>query len=173
MVDPARLARRVHRLREETAALRRLAARDRDEPLDDDGLAAVMYRFVVAAETCVDAGQHVIASEGLRPADTYADVFTVLGEAGLVPDDLAGVLRALAGFRNVLVHRYLDVDETLVRRALHERLDDLDAFVAVLGRLAGDAPGEADPDEAGGADEAGAGANGDHGGSPGAAGPPA
>ena len=40
----------------------------------------------------------------------------------------------MAGFRNVLVHGYDDVDLAVVRDVLEHRLGDLDAFVAAVRR---------------------------------------
>ena len=46
---------------------------------DPDRLAATKYRFVVAIETYIDVGQHIIASEGLRAPTDFADVFAIVG----------------------------------------------------------------------------------------------
>ncbi len=68
---------------------RRLAKRDTDALLaDEDVLAGVKYRFVVAIEACIDVGRHLVASEGLRAPRDYADVFTVLGTADSSPPTL-------------------------------------------------------------------------------------
>lgn len=128
MVDPGRLRALLDRLREETGHLRRLAARRPRELADPDLLAAVKYRFVVAIETCIDAGQHVISSEGLRAPLDYADVFAVLGEAGFLPPAIVPALQDMARFRNLLVDGYLRVDDERVREILRSRVGDLDAF---------------------------------------------
>ena len=47
----------------------------------------------------------------------------------MITPDTATRLRGLAGFRNVLVHEYAQVDLARLVEAL-ERLDDFDAFVA-------------------------------------------
>jgi uncharacterized protein YutE (UPF0331/DUF86 family) len=136
MVDPGRLRALLDRLGEETGHLHRLAARDRDSLAEPDVLAAVKYRFVVAIETCIDAGQHVISSEGLRAPMDYADVFAVLGEARLLPSSLVPALQDMARFRNLLVHGYLNVDDERVVEILRSRLGDLDAFRVELARTA-------------------------------------
>ena len=41
-------------------------------------------------------------------------------------------LRAIAGFRNVLVHGYVDVDRAVVRDVVVNHLDDLLTFVAAI-----------------------------------------
>ena len=140
MVDPERLRALLDRLHEETGHLRRLAGRDDASLTDPDVLAAVKYRFVVAIETCIDAGEHVLSSEGLRrPADD-ADVFAVLGESGFLPADLVPSLQDMARFRNLLVHGYLNVDDARVVEILRTRLGDLDAFRAELARTTLEGP---------------------------------
>lgn len=137
MVDPGRVRALLDRLGEEVAHLRRLSERAADELLEDpDLLAAVKYRFVVAIETCVDVGQHVIASEGLRAPRDFADVFTVLGEGGFVPEDQVARLQDMARFRNLLVHGYQRVDDRRVVEILAGRLSDFDAFRTSVAKAA-------------------------------------
>ena len=94
----------LDRLGVEIDALRRLARLDPGELLrDDDLLAAVKYRFIVAIEVCIDVGRHVVASEGLRAPLDYADAFAVLADAGLLDPAIAAELRDTARFRNLLV----------------------------------------------------------------------
>jgi uncharacterized protein YutE (UPF0331/DUF86 family) len=47
---------------------------------------------------------------------------------GVLPPEFAARFRSVAGFRNVLVHGYLQVDLEVVRRILAERLDDFERF---------------------------------------------
>lgn len=103
---------------------------------DEDVLAGVKYRFVVAIEACIDAGRHLVASGGLRAPRDYADVFTVLGEAGILSADVVAELRDTARFRNLLVHEYVDVDDARVVEMLHSRLDDLQRFRRALATTA-------------------------------------
>jgi uncharacterized protein YutE (UPF0331/DUF86 family) len=138
VVDELRVRQMLDRLGIELDALRRLARRDAQELLrDDDLLAAVKYRFIVAIEVCIDVGRHVVASEGLRAPLDYADVFAVLADAGLLEPVIAADLRDTARFRNLLVHGYAKVDDTRVVEILQERVDDLAAFRTALARAAG------------------------------------
>ena len=135
MVDPLRVRTLLDRLATEVEALRRLGARSTGELLaDDDLLAAVKYRFIIAIEVCIDVGRHVIASEGLRAPLDYADV---LADAHLVDPAIAADLRDTARFRNLLVHNYTKVDDTRVVEILRERVDDLALFRTALARAAG------------------------------------
>jgi uncharacterized protein YutE (UPF0331/DUF86 family) len=141
MVDPGRLRALLDRIGEELAALRRLASLDDAELRGDpDRLAAAKYRFVVAIEAAIDAGEHIIASEGLRAPETFAEVFAVLSEAGWLPREQRHDLGAMARFRNLLVHQYAEVDDDRVVSILRRRLGDLEAFRrAVAARALDDA----------------------------------
>lgn len=98
----------------------------------------------MAIETSVDIANHVIGDRRLRVPSTYADVFEVLGEAGLLEASLVESLVAMTRLRNVLVHGYTRVDPVIIMRILGQNLDDFRRFAhAVLGWLqASAAPGE-------------------------------
>jgi len=138
VVDELRVRQMLDRLGVEIDALRRLARLDPGALLrDDDLLAAVKYRFIVAVEVCIDVGRHVVASEGLRAPLDYADTFAVLADAELLDPAIAAELRDTARFRNLLVHGYAKVDDTRVVEILRDRVDDLAAFRTALARAAG------------------------------------
>ena len=134
MVDPGRVRALLDRLAEETAALRRLGELPTEELADPDRLAGVKYRFVVAIETCIDIGEHIVASEGLRAPESFADTFAVLAEGGYVPPEAVRALMEMARFRNRLVHGYLHVDDGTVIEILRGQVDDLDAFRVEIAR---------------------------------------
>jgi len=102
---------------------------------DDDRTAAVKYRFIVAIETCIDAGNHIIASEGLRAPSDYSDVFAVLAEERSVPAGSVPSLTTMARFRNLLVHECLAVEDERVAEVLRSSLGDL-AFKISIARTA-------------------------------------
>ncbi len=129
MVDPARVRTLLDRLQEELTHLQRLAASPKTRTGNNpDILAAIKYRFVVAIETCIDVGQHIISSEGLRSPADFADVFVVLGETDFLTPDAVQPLQQMARFRNLLVHGYLRVDDSRVLEILSCNLGDFVRF---------------------------------------------
>jgi uncharacterized protein YutE (UPF0331/DUF86 family) len=52
------------------------------------------------------------------------------GEIDVLDHEFARQFRNVAGFRNVLVHGYLEVDLELLHVLLHERLGDFESFAA-------------------------------------------
>jgi uncharacterized protein YutE (UPF0331/DUF86 family) len=75
----------------------------------------------------LDVATHVSAARGQDTPD-YASAILGLGDGAVLTPDAARSLRDLAGFRNVLVHGYMDVDLKVVEEVLGTRLDELEAF---------------------------------------------
>lgn len=65
---------------------------------------------------------------------TNREWFDLLARASLIPPSLAVTLRSMAGFRNILVHGYQEVDVKIVKDVVPNRLDDLLEFERVARR---------------------------------------
>lgn len=128
MVDSERVTRLIDGVRRDLQALRSVGERPADSVRADQvALDAVKYRFVTAIEGCAKVAHHLVASEGWGMADTNADAVRLLAGHGVLAKETAEQVAQAVGFRNVLVHRYLDVDDRLVVGQLG-RLDDLEDF---------------------------------------------
>jgi len=88
---------------------------------------AVERGLQLCAQNALDIATHLAAAEGQDVSD-YATAIDRLGELGVLTRELAARFRAVAGFRNVLVHGYLDVDLEIVAEVLNTRLDDFVEF---------------------------------------------
>lgn len=134
MVDAERLRRILQRVADDVTTLR--SYRDSEGMLSDPArLGHAKYLFVTALEGCMDAAQHVCASEGWGPPETNADAMAVLGRHGALDEHLTAAMMEAVRFRNLLVHVYARMEDRRVIEAL-DHLDDLEGFVAAVGRLA-------------------------------------
>jgi uncharacterized protein YutE (UPF0331/DUF86 family) len=95
-------------------------------------LGGARYYLQTAIETCINIGSHIIASEGYRTPKDYRDVFTILNENGILPDDFTVTLRQMAGLRNRLVHLYWEIDDEQIYDILQNDLGDFDRFVQLI-----------------------------------------
>lgn len=133
MVDPQKARRLLDLHRRYRGYLETLSERSDEELRSDFAvMGGLRHYLLLAVETVLDLGSHVISSEGYEPPANYADIFRVLSDEGVIEADLADRLMAMARFRNVLVHLYADVDEERVLRIFRESLGDLDSFVRTL-----------------------------------------
>lgn len=135
VVDSQRLARILQRIDGDLGFLRDYVERPEEEIISDaERLRAVKYAFVTMVEGCVDAAQHVCASERLGLAESNGDAMRLLGRAGILPTELTAAMVAAVGFRNLLVHGYAEVDDRRVVASLG-RLGDIDAYLRAVGTL--------------------------------------
>lgn len=94
---------------------------------DREKLWVVERGLQLCAQNALDAATHLAATAG-RDVPDYASAIDRLAELGILPQDFAARFRAIAGFRNVLVHGYLEVDLRIVEAMLTTRLDDFREF---------------------------------------------
>lgn len=86
----------------------------------------------MSIECCLDVANHIIAAEKFRAPKDYADTFAVLGEAGILDQDLAQHLKQMAKFRNRLVHLYAEIDNQNVYELINADLTDIKNFRRVV-----------------------------------------
>lgn len=92
--------------------------------------------FQITIEVCVDIANHIIADRKYRVPLSYADTFKVLHEEEVLDIELSTAIERMSKFRNILVHHYDKVDESIVVDILHSHLDDFlryrDAVLAFI-----------------------------------------
>ena len=129
-VDPLVLRRHLFSLRE---ALQVLSGHTGSSiaalKTDHEERWAVERGLQLCAQNVLDIATHIAAAEG-RDVPDYASAIDELGNLGILPNDFASDFRGVAGFRNVMVHGYLEVDLELLHRLLNERLSDFGDFAA-------------------------------------------
>ena len=142
-VDRELIAARIAKIRAELRRLARLETMSREDFLASmTEQHAVERELQIVIEACLDIGHHVISREGLRRPADYRDVFTVLRESGVIGTELGPRLESMAGFRNRLVHGYIDVEPGRVHDIATKDLADVEAFVAsVVTRFVSDLEG--------------------------------
>lgn len=129
MVDEERVTRLLAAVAADVRRLRALSTGDVAQ--DADRLDAVKYRFVTVIEGCVGVAHHIVVSENWGVPETNADAIRELAAHGVVDPALAESLARAAGFRNVLVHRYVEVDDKAVLANL-ARLDEIDDYAGAV-----------------------------------------
>jgi uncharacterized protein YutE (UPF0331/DUF86 family) len=78
---------------------------------------------------------HVVADDDLGSVERARDLPDLFVEHGYVGEDLAATWKDMIGFRNVLVHEYVDIDPERVYDVLQNQLDDIRRLRRVFGRF--------------------------------------
>lgn len=82
----------------------------------------------LGAEILLDIGNHILVAEYGVSSSEYRDIFKRLAERQVISLSLADRLGGLAGFRNILVHDYLDLDRERVLENLRRAPKDFSEF---------------------------------------------
>jgi uncharacterized protein YutE (UPF0331/DUF86 family) len=90
----------------------------------------VLHALQLAIQAALDLATHLIADEGWDVPERSGEAFLVLSQHKALDASLAQRLRAMASFRNLIVHEYADVNLKAVYRIWHESLNDLKQFAA-------------------------------------------
>jgi len=90
---------------------------------------AIERNIEVAIQACIDIAKMIIKKEGLREPEDNKGVFVVLAENGIISEESLRFLIPMAGTRNVLVHGYDKIDDTIVFGVLKKHLNDFYRFL--------------------------------------------
>jgi uncharacterized protein YutE (UPF0331/DUF86 family) len=133
MTDPELVAKKLAFVETCVRELRTLA---RPERIAEDVREQrfVEHTLQLSIQAALDVASHIVSDERLGEPDTNRDVFRLLERAGIIPVELSERLERMAGFRNVVVHLYQDVDLAIVRDVVENHLDDLLQFAAAIRR---------------------------------------
>ena len=103
---------------------------------DRDKQDIASFRLIVATEAAIDTCFHVAAKLLNAAPEEYAGCFQLLGDQGFIDPEFALRLVKMARFRNLLVHRYWEIDFSRMYQIITgPDLDDLEKFILQIERL--------------------------------------
>ena len=89
----------------------------------------------LAIQAVLDVSNHIVSDRNLNlPADNK-ELFDLLAKHKIVSVGLARKLTLMAGFRNLLVHEYLEIDRHRVYASLENDLADFERFIRAVSTL--------------------------------------
>jgi uncharacterized protein YutE (UPF0331/DUF86 family) len=80
-------------------------------------------------------GNHVIADLGLGIVNWYSDIPAILEKNGYIDSDMENELLQMIGFRNTLVHDYVEIDRRIVYDVLQNHLKDFEKIKRVFAQF--------------------------------------
>ena len=137
MVDRHVVHARIAKIREYVALLRRIRGLSDERRFVADPLVygnAERYLHL-AIQAVLDISHHLVADMNVELPVDAASLFALLATRKVLPVGLSKKLVSMAGFRNVLVHEYLEIDRRRVYRVLQDELGDFEKFIKAVSKL--------------------------------------
>lgn len=129
MVDEAVVADTLRYVDQYLDDLEEMRGLSKDEYLDDMVTQRAVERTLMnLIQACIDVASHIRAAEDLSPSGTSKREMEALGDAGVISSETQAKMEEAVGFRNVLAHRYGEVDHDIVYDVLHEDLQWFDRY---------------------------------------------
>jgi len=82
-----------------------------------------------------DLGNHIIADLNLGEVSWYSDIPSILTKKGYLDSSLEKKWIRMIGFRNTLVHDYVDIDRTIVYDVLKNGLLDIESIKLIFAKF--------------------------------------
>ena len=139
MIDTEKLKSRVLTIRENVAKIKQYAGlTDEEFWADERNLYTIKYLMLESIEAAASLCSHLVAHHGGQSPSSFPECFETLGRLEIVSDELSNKLVAMARFRNLLVHRYWEIDNQRVLNIARENIHDLFDFLSAVGQAISD-----------------------------------
>lgn len=86
----------------------------------------------LSIQSILDISHHLVAWLQLRKPLDYEEVFQILGEARILPEELIRVLAGVGRFRNILAHGYITIDLDKVYENLQKTPEQIGEFMRLV-----------------------------------------
>ena len=128
-LDKETIQKRLLKLRQIISSLHLYAQETQKNFITDSMLSdASMYQLTIGIEIVIDIGNHILSESFQKSAEDYTAVLQLLGEVGIAPKKMIEANKNMAGFRNILVHDYIEVDIKKVYKYLQKAPDVFQQF---------------------------------------------
>ncbi|RLF09543.1 MAG: hypothetical protein DRJ98_07965 [Thermoprotei archaeon] len=119
-VNKAVIASRAEDIRRNTGFIKKEVLAKNVDELDYKDVLALERALHRIAEAMLDICRHLVAVYSLGIVESYGEYPKRLAQAGKIPKELADELTKIAGLRNILVHRYLEINLDKLYEAARE-----------------------------------------------------
>ena len=118
-----------------TDDLKQMRGMSKEEYVEDMVTQRAVERTLMnLVQACIDLAQHIRSAKGLSPTGTARQEMQVLGNAEILSRETQEKMEEAIGFRNILAHRYGDIDHEVVFDVLHDDLRWFEQFQQEIAR---------------------------------------
>ena len=125
MVKEEVVRRHLKDLEQAIVELQKLQGRSENDLRTDVAFCwSVEHALQIAIQNVIAVGAHILSSDLKNEWNDYTEVIDKMGQHKMLPGEFSQKIRGFASLRNIIVHRYLDVNLSILHDVLENHLDD-------------------------------------------------
>jgi len=129
MVDESVVVDKLRYINQYTDDLKQMRGMSKGEYVEDMVTQRAVERTLMnLIQACIDLAQHIRSAKDLSPTGTAKQEMQALGDADIISRETQEKMEEAIGFRNILAHRYGDIDHEVVYDVLHDDLHWFERF---------------------------------------------
>jgi uncharacterized protein YutE (UPF0331/DUF86 family) len=129
MIDVEMIQERLARLERFTEELTKYRELTREEFTNELTTQLAIERLLqLLTQIVIDIAAHIVSETSRNRPKDYEESIGMLGDVGVLPKPFAKSIKPMAGFRNILVHSYMEIDESKVYDNIQRALEDFPLF---------------------------------------------
>lgn len=130
MIDIEKIKSRISEIKSNIEKVKKYAGLPEEEFWGDErNILSVKHLLLESIEACGSICVHILAQKVYQAPSSFAECFEHLHRAAVIDEELSLKLRNMARFRNILVHRYWEVDEKKILEYAKNNLGDFEQFL--------------------------------------------
>lgn len=90
--------------------------------------------FQLIIDTILDINSHIISEEDLGIPESYSNTFVILGQKGVLPTDFALKIADAVKLRNMVVHKYDEVDNKKMMQDLKDGIIQFEQYIVFINK---------------------------------------
>ena len=95
-------------------------------------LDCIVLNLQRACEAVIDVAMYIVSSRALGTPQTKKEAFDLMYNAKIITKEMCINLKNMAGFRNIAVHDYKKIDNSILEDVIKNHLSDLIEFVKLF-----------------------------------------
>ncbi|GLI54030.1 type VII toxin-antitoxin system HepT family RNase toxin [Thermodesulfovibrio yellowstonii] len=133
-IDVKRISQYIYAIKENTDDIKSILEDFSPEEILNNKriLKALKFNLVEIAESISLTIQHILAKNYGIPVKGYIDTIKKAREKNIIDESVYVSLKPFFDFRNILIHRYWEIDDSLLLKNVKENLESFYQFIETI-----------------------------------------
>ncbi len=133
MIDKVLIEKKLRKIEEFLKEIESVQIGDFEEFKND----IIKKRFIernleLSIEQIIDICKHFISALDLKEPETYSECIDRLKEADIIPEGKSSIFKSMVKFRNILIHGYNGIDDSITYSIYKNHLGDFRSFITLI-----------------------------------------